>query len=133
MNQLDKALTFASEKHEGQTRDNGDPFVLHPIKVGQILITVTPDDDNLIAAGVLHDTLEDTDTTYDELVTNFNEDVASLVQEVTKSGYNTFPDLKTRRGVMLKFADRLANLSTIDEWSPEEQQRYLDKSKFWKS
>lgn len=129
-NILNKALSFAQVKHKGQEY-NGQPFIVHPIMTASLL-EVLGADENLICAGYLHDILEDTETTYEELEEKFNEDVASLVLEVTKTEYNTFPNLKTRRGILLKFADRMSNLMHIESWSPEKQQRYLEKSKFWK-
>ena len=86
---------------------------------------------DLWKAVLFHDVLEDTDTTYDDLLTNFNVDIANLVREVTKTKYNTFPDLHSRRGVMLKFADRLSNLKNMQLWGDEKQLKYIRKSKFW--
>jgi (p)ppGpp synthase/HD superfamily hydrolase len=91
-----------------------------------------PQDESLLAAGYLHDVMEDCSVTYEELKREFNQDIADLVKEVTKSKYNTFPHLSTRRGVMLKFADRLANLSMMDDKDEQWQKRYIEKSKFWK-
>ncbi len=125
-----KAFTYATKKHEGQEY-NGGAFILHPIEVAYILKTLT-DDENLICAGLLHDVIEQCNVTYEELSHEFNEDIASLVREVTKFKYNTFPNLKTRRGVILKFADRLANLYSMDKWDEERQAKYILKSKFWK-
>ncbi len=130
-NILRKALVFATNKHNGRLY-NGKPYISHPILTAQLLEITAPNDKNLIAAGYLHDLLEDTDTTYEELKELFNEDIANLVKEVTKTEYNTFPNLQTRRGVILKFADRLANLSNMDAWDEGKQKKYLEKSKFWK-
>lgn len=124
-----KAYTFARNKHKGQTYGDGD-FIDHPCQVVKILASINADM-NLLASGYLHDVLEDTDTTYDDLLTNFNVDIANLVREVTKTKYNTFPDLHSRRGVMLKFADRLSNLKNMQLWDDEKQLKYIRKSKFW--
>jgi len=143
---VDKAYVFAIKKHRGQV-DDSDPdnedsyFNKHCYIVGNILNSLNSLfydwDDNLIAAGYLHDTIEDTDTTYEELVKEFNKDVADLVMEVTHEGSKDqygyyFPRLKTKRGMILKFADRLSNLSRIDCWDDKRQQQYLNKSIFWK-
>lgn len=131
MTLFDRAYAFADRKHAGQFRDGGAPFILHPVQTAQIIINVAIEDENLIAAALLHDTVEDTDTTLAELALEFGPDVANLVYEVTETENNVFPNLKSRRGIMLKFADRLSNLSGMEGWTPERQQKYLDKSKFW--
>src|SRR6266571_7892619 len=128
-----KALKFATREHLGQLRKDGKtPFIEHPIGVADILMMAVPDDLSLIAAAYLHDVMEESNVSYEELVKEFNEDIAGLVREVTKDGYNFFPHLKTRRGVLLKFADRLQNLSDMHTQSEEWQQRYIQKSTFWK-
>lgn len=132
---LDSALSFASFKHQGQVDDSGNDYIYHPIQVANIIRMVTASDNNLIAAALLHDTIEDTNTTYEELVETFNKDVADLVMEVTHEGTKDkgyyFPRLKTQRGIMLKFADRLSNVSRMESWSANRQEHYLKKSKFW--
>ena len=132
---IQRAKDFATERHHGQLRDGGAPFITHPMQTAQILSLVTSDE-NLIAAGWLHDTIEDTDTTYTELVATFNSDIADLVMEVTQegtSGNRYFPHLHTRRGIMLKFADRLTNISDMKDWSNQRKQKYLADSTFWKA
>ena len=134
----DKALGFAHRKHKGQLDDCDLPYIYHPVQAAKILEMVVPKDENLIAAAYLHDTLEDTDTTYEELVKEFNKDIADLVNEVTHDGSKDqkgyyFPRLKTQRGIILKFADRLSNISRMDAWNENRKQHYLNKSKFWKS
>ncbi|MHB9161693.1 MAG: HD domain-containing protein [Nitrosotalea sp.] len=135
---LDKASEFAIMKHGDQKDDGGLPYIFHPCGVALILSTVT-NDDNLIAAAYLHDVLEDTDCTYNELYKEFGRDIADLVREVTKvvpsdkSKPAYFPNLKTQRGIILKFADRLHNISRMQSWSQKKKQWYLHTSKFWKS
>jgi (p)ppGpp synthase/HD superfamily hydrolase len=102
------------------------------------LRVVAPEDENLIAAGYLHDTIEDTETTYAELVEAFNRDVADLIMEVTQEGRKDrfgyyFPRLESQRGVTLKFADRLSNLTRMQSWSPKRRAQYLRKSRFWRT
>lgn len=135
---ISKAMEFGTKKHAGQLDDNGkDYFLEHCCKTAWLLIALVPNDLNLIAAAYLHDTLEDTDTTYDELVRDFNKDVADLVYEVTHEGKKDnygyyFPRLKTQRGIMLKLADRLSNISRMEAWDDDRRQQYLNKTKFWK-
>ena len=137
MNYL-QAMVFAMNKHAGQLDDDGrDYFSAHLCQVVTILWDVTTDEDVLMAA-VLHDTLEDTNTTYEELVENFGKRVADLVHEVTHDGQADekgfyFPRLHSKEAIMIKFADRLSNLSRMDSWNPKRQAQYLRKSKFWKS
>jgi (p)ppGpp synthase/HD superfamily hydrolase len=134
-----KVIVFAAEKHKGQLDDEGkDYFEAHCCQVAMILAEVAPSDLELIQAALLHDTLEDTETSYKELVENFGARVADLVAEVTHEGKKDekgyyFPRLKTREGIMLKFADRLSNLSRMSSWPATRQDQYLRKSKFWKS
>lgn len=130
---INRARRFATIAHQGQTRDNGDPYIIHPEQVARILAQVTNDPD-IIAAGWLHDVIEDCDVTYLQLATTFNKRVADLVTEVTNNGKgNAFPNLKTRDGVLIKFADRTSNLSDMAGWDDKKVAWYLGKSKFWKS
>lgn len=131
---ITRAKRFATDAHRNQLRDGGEPYIIHPAQVAEILSLVT-DDANIIAAGWLHDTIEDCGVTRDQIAQKFNETVADLVVEVSKEkidGVNTFPNLKTREGVMIKFADRLSNLSSMADWDAKKQAWYIGKSKFWK-
>ena len=133
-----KARVFARIKHAGQVDDCGkDYYEVHLQQVFYILLQITGDQD-ILSAGLLHDTLEDTQTTYEELVEHFGKRVADLVNEVTHEGKKDkkgfyFPRLKSRDAILLKFADRLSNLSRMESWTPDRQVHYLKKSKFWKS
>lgn len=138
MDIVNKAAGFAKRKHANQKDDEGnDYYFAHLLPVATILRQVTKNE-NVIAAGYLHDTLEDTETTEQELREEFGDTIANLVLEVTQEGQKDnkgywFPRLHTKFGIMIKFADRLSNLSRMDSWSFERQQHYLKKSKFWKS
>ena len=138
MNLQNKALKVATEAHKGQLYDDGREFIVHPVLTAQILQLIGADE-NLICAGFLHDTIEDTPLTYEDLRELFNEDIVSLVAEVTKekpknkSKSSYFPNLKTQRGVMLKLADRLSNISNMKSWDKKKQEWYLKKTKFWRS
>lgn len=133
-----KAMKFAQDKHKGQLDDDGkDYYIAHLMPVYHIIYQFI-DDEEVWMAAILHDTLEDTDTTYDELVEFFGKRVADLVNEVTHDGQPDekgyyFPRLHSKEGIMIKFADRLSNLSRMDSWGSKRQQQYLRKSKFWKS
>ena len=131
-----KARQYCQFKHKGQVDDDGKPYYEHPFKVAEILRHVTLDED-VICAAFLHDTIEDTSTTHDELVAEFNPRIADLVDEVThrgvKDGYGYyFPKLKSKEGIMLKLADRLSNIARMDSWSEDRKAQYLKKTRFWK-
>ena len=81
---LASAIDYATEKHAGQKRKSGEPYISHPLAVAGILIEWGMDIDTVVA-GVLHDTVEDTDATLDDLESLFGRDVAFLVDGVTKS------------------------------------------------
>lgn len=131
-----KAYDVAAEKHEGQFRKSGDPYVQHPLEVAYILTTLHTGP-NTIAAGLLHDVLEDTDMTKDEMTLLFNEDVTNIVDGVTKISklkYMTkekalahnhekllLAMARDIRVIVVKLVDRLHNMRTIQYHSPEKQ------------
>lgn len=127
---------FASKKMEELIDDEGLPAYNHPIQVASIISLVNPGDINLVCAALAHDLIEDCDVTHKELLLRFNQDIADLVNEVTHEGSKEkgyyFPRLKTQRGIVLKFADRLHNLSRMDAWNEKRRKQYLDRSRFWK-
>ena len=131
----EKALEFASIKHEGQLDDQDRPyFFAHIIQVYGLLKDVT-DDEEILCAGILHDTLEDTDTTYEELVHEFTKEIADLVLELTFEGNSEigryFPKLHSHKAIVVKFADRLSNLVRMVDWPGDWQEGYLENSVFW--
>ena len=131
------ARQFAKTKHGDTLDDIGkNYFETHICQVVSILEKIT-DDEEILAAAYLHDVVEDCGVTYDELVYGFNKRVADLIMEVTHEGEKDdygryFPRLKTRDGVLIKFADRLSNLSRMEAWNDKRQKHYVKKSKFWK-
>ncbi len=112
MTLLDKALHFAIDKHSGQVRKTQDtPYILHPIEVAAIVGTMTNDTDTLCAA-VLHDTIEDTDTTFDDLKEMFGRRVALLVMTETE---NKRKDLPAEQTWHLRKEETLTMLSTTKD------------------
>lgn len=125
---LAKAFTFASEAHEGQCRKSGEPFVAHPVEVAIILADLRMDVETLCAA-LLHDTVEDTCVTTDTVAKEFNEQIAQLVEGVTKITRIEVESLsdeqahtirkmfvamsKDIRVIVIKLADRLHNMRTL--------------------
>jgi GTP pyrophosphokinase len=133
---VDLAREYARVAFQDVQDDEGhDYFDAHLQNVVDILKQVT-DDPHIIAAGYLHDVLEDTPITAPELEELFGADITSLVLEVTHEGQKDeygfyFPRLETKRGIVLKFADRLSNLSRMGAWDSKRQAQYLKKSIFW--
>ncbi len=127
-----KAYEFSAKAHEGQTRRSGEPYVKHPVAVAGVLTSLKTDV-TAIAAGLLHDTLEDTVATADELEREFGKDVVHLVDGVTKIGKITFKSSEEKqaenfrkmvlsmaddiRVVIIKLADRLHNMRTLEHLS----------------
>jgi len=123
-----KAYDFADYLHKGQMRQSGEPYITHPLNVAYILAEMHADRDTL-CAGLLHDTLEDTKVTREEIVENFNEDVAKLVNGVTKISKLNFSSKQAQnlantrkiitgitedvRIIIIKLADRLHNMRTL--------------------
>jgi (p)ppGpp synthase/HD superfamily hydrolase len=132
-----KANNFAISKHLGQKDDEGKDYYLHHLVPVQTMIFMLTQDAEVISAAVLHDVLEDTETTYDELVENFGKRVADLVHEVThegkKDGYGFyFPRLHSKEAILIKLIDRANNISRMDSWDIARREHYLKRTKFWK-
>ncbi|MDA7837261.1 RelA/SpoT family protein [Candidatus Pelagibacter sp.] len=139
---LNKAYNFAIKAHENQKRDSGDPYSIHPIAVANIL-TELKLDSATIATGLLHDTIEDTHATYETIKNEFGQEVADLVDGVTKisvfenqatstSKAENFRKLiiatsKDIRVLLVKIADRLHNMRTIDAISKIEKKERIAK------
>ncbi len=133
-----KALEFIEEKHSGQYRKSGEPYIVHPIEVAIILAELGMDKTTIVA-GLLHDLLEDTNTTYEEIKDKFGKEVADIVEGVTKLGKINFKDLQTQKAenyrklilafskdlrvIFVKLADRLHNMKTLQYFSREKQIR----------
>lgn len=125
---IEKAYNISEKAHAGQLRKSGEDFFVHPIEVAKILIELEMDDATIIA-GLLHDVLEDTDYTHEELVEDFGEEIVMLVEGVTKLGTLVFESKQERqvenlrkmflamskdiRVLIIKLADRLHNMRTI--------------------
>ena len=136
LNLIKKALFFACDKHKGQFRKSGEPFIIHPIAVASMLVDLKADV-NTICAALLHDTIEDTDTTKEEIINEFNEDIANLVDGVTKfkdDGITSIEERKAQyirkittsifsdvRVVIIKLMDRVHNMMTLEYQKREKQ------------
>jgi len=132
-----RAYEFSARAHQGQRRRSGEPYLQHPIAVAGVLTSLKTDV-TAIVAGLLHDTLEDTVATPEELEKEFGKDVVHLVDGVTKIGKITFKSYEEKqaenfrkmvlsmaddiRVVLIKLADRLHNMRTLEHLSPAKRQ-----------
>jgi GTP diphosphokinase / guanosine-3',5'-bis(diphosphate) 3'-diphosphatase len=132
-----KAWQFCLEHHKGQLRASGEPYVLHPLEVAMVLAEMKLDS-TAIAAGLLHDAVEDTPVTTADITAMFGEQVAHIVEGVTKIDKIQFANREDRqaenvrkmllamvsdvRVVLIKLADRLHNMRTLEHLAPEKQQ-----------
>ena len=133
---IQKAYDFAKEKHGDQLRKSGEPYIIHPVQVAYTLANLGMDD-NTICAALLHDVLEDTDATYDIIEKEFNEEVAYMVDGVTKLRKLQYASIEEQqvenyrkmflamgkdiRVILIKLADRLHNMRTLKYLSRDRQ------------
>lgn len=143
-----KAIEIARKAHEGQFRKTGEPYIIHPLAVKKILEEWGMDEDTIIA-GILHDTVEDTNLTLDDIRKKFGDSVAFLVDGVTKlsTARNGMRDIDTYlpetkdnflrlmialgddiRVLIIKLADRLHNLRTLSALPPDKQKKIAKES-----
>lgn len=135
---VESAYQFAARAHEGQTRASGQPYIVHPTQVAGTLANLGLDPDT-VAAGFLHDTVEDTSVTNDDIKEKFGADVAFIVDGVTKLNkyeYKSHKEFlaenhrkmliamaKDLRVILVKLADRLHNMHTLEHLRPDKQRR----------
>ncbi|MEO6802989.1 MAG: bifunctional (p)ppGpp synthetase/guanosine-3',5'-bis(diphosphate) 3'-pyrophosphohydrolase [Granulicella sp.] len=138
LNVIRGAWAFCMEHHEGQKRASGEPYIIHPLEVAQVLAELRMDS-TAIAAGLLHDAVEDTDVTTPEIAKRFGKQVAHIVEGVTKLDKIKFANRDDHqaenirkmllamvtdvRVVIIKLADRLHNMRTLEHLKPERQQK----------
>mgnify|MGYP002081545472 CR=1 FL=1 len=135
---IEKAYRIGKEAHRDQVRKSGEPYIIHPLWVGIILADLEMDKETIVA-GMLHDAVEDTDMTLDDVAGEFGEEVALLVDGVTKLGQLNYSQDKLEvqaenlrkmflamakdiRVIIIKLADRLHNMRTLEFMTPTKQQ-----------
>jgi guanosine-3',5'-bis(diphosphate) 3'-pyrophosphohydrolase len=132
-----KAWEFCVQHHAGQMRASGEPYIIHPLEVAEVLAEMKMDA-TAIAAGLLHDSVEDTPATNEEIAAGFGDQVAHIVEGVTKIDKIQFANREDRqaenvrkmllamvsdvRVVLIKLADRLHNMRTLEHLKPERQE-----------
>jgi len=135
---IERAWDYARDAHDGQVRESGEPYFDHPVAVAFILADMNLDP-NTIAAGLLHDVIEDTGRSYEEISQVFGSEIATLVDGVTKLSRMDFKSreeqqaeslrkmfvamAKDIRVILIKLADRLHNMQTLDFSPPDKQKR----------
>lgn len=138
---LEKAFNFSKKNHEGQFRNSGEPYFNHCVETAKNIAKQNMDIDT-IAAGLLHDTLEDTGATKEEIEAEFGEDILFLIQGVTKLGTIKYKGVERHvesmrkffvamaediRVVVIKLCDRLHNVSTLEHLRPDKAKRIADR------
>lgn len=139
------AFTFAREAHKSQKRKTGEPYILHPIAVATIAAEELMLDANPVAACFLHDVVEDTDHTLDEIAERFGNDVAFLVRVVTKQKKKHYEESKQVdnyrqmlmsveydiRAILVKLADRLHNMRTLSSMRADKQMKIAGETDYF--
>jgi guanosine-3',5'-bis(diphosphate) 3'-pyrophosphohydrolase len=140
---IEKAYTLSDKMHEGQKRLSGEPYIIHPLNVAGILDELGLDE-RVIAAGLLHDVVEDTSYTKGDMIHDFGEEIANLVEGVTKISEIKSQSKETEaaenirkmlvatiqdaRVILIKLADKTHNMRTLKFQPPEKAKRIANEA-----
>lgn len=144
-NRIRQAFEFAREAHAGQKRKSGAPYIIHPVAVARIVAEELQLGPNPVIAAFLHDVVEDTDFTIEDVKTRFGNDVAYLVRVVTKQKKKQYETSKQVdnfkqmleslhydiRAILIKLADRLHNMRTLESMRPDKQMKIAGETDYF--
>lgn len=144
LDDIKRAFEFASEAHKFQKRKTGQPYIIHPIAVALIAAKELKLDAHCVMAAFLHDVVEDTDNTKEDIIRHFGDDVAYLVDTVTKKKKKAYKNSKQVdnyeqllgsvhydiRALMVKIADRLHNMRTLQSMRPDKQMKIAGETDY---
>ena len=145
LQRIKDAYAFAEKAHEGQKRNTGEPYIVHPVAVANIAAEELELDANTVIASFLHDVVEDTEYTIDDIREAFGDDVAFLVDAVTKRKKRNYEHTKQVdnyrqilesvhydiRALLVKLSDRLHNMRTLDSMRPDKQMKIAGETDFF--
>lgn len=145
MQRIKDAFLFAQEAHKGQRRNTGEPYIIHPIAVATIVAEELDQDSDTVIAAFLHDVVEDTDFTLNDIRATFGDEVAFLVDVVTKRKKKQYENTKQVdnykqildsvhydiRALLVKLSDRLHNMRTLDSMRPDKQMKIAGETDFF--
>ncbi len=145
LQRIKDAYAFAEKAHEGQKRNTGEPYIVHPVAVATIAAEELELDANTVIASFLHDVVEDTPFTLEDIRSRFGDDVAFLVDAVTKRKKRNYEHTKQVdnyrqilesvhydiRALLVKLSDRLHNMRTLDSMRPDKQMKIAGETDFF--
>ena len=145
LQRIKDAYQLAAVAHEGQKRNTGEPYIVHPIAVANIAAEELELDANTVIAAFLHDVVEDTEYTLEDIRKRFGDDVAFLVDVVTKRKKHNYEHTKQVdnyrqilesvhfdiRALLVKLSDRLHNMRTLDSMRPDKQMKIAGETDFF--
>jgi len=145
LQRIKDAYEMAAKAHEGQKRNTGEPYIVHPVAVANIAAEELELDANTVIAAFLHDVVEDTDYTLEDIRSRFGDDVAFLVDVVTKRKKHNYEHTKQVdnyrqilesvhfdvRALLVKLSDRLHNMRTLDSMRPDKQMKIAGETDFF--
>ena len=145
MQRMREAYQFAAEAHSKQHRKSGEPYIIHPIAVAAIVAEELELGENPVISAFLHDVVEDTEFTIEDIKQRFGDDVAFLVDTVTKRKKDSYQHSKQVdnyrqilesvhydiRALLIKLADRLHNMRTLDSMRPDKQMKIAGETDYF--